>query len=148
MDGKVKRVKVKVRPIAGGVVEGEALVSLKAFGWLGGVNPKTGEIIDVRHDCHGENLKGKIFIYPYGRGSTTGAAVFLETVRNGVNPAALVNLKMEPITAAGALLAPLFYGVTIPAVDSPRKDLFKLVKSGDLVKVDGNKGVLEIVKRV
>jgi len=139
--------KVKCRPIAGGVVEGEALVSKSLFGWLGGVNPKTGDIIDKRLDVYGQNLKGKIFIYPYGRGSTTGAAVFLETIRNGVGPAALVNVEMEPITAVGALLAPVFYGVKVPAVDKPKVDPTEVFKTGDIVRVDGDKGIIELVKR-
>ena len=61
--------------IVEGIGKGPAIVSEKPFGFFGGVNPKTGEIIDKWHELYGQSIKGKVFVYPEGRGSTVGAAI-------------------------------------------------------------------------
>ena len=71
--------------VGGGAVKGEALVSKMPFGFFGGVNPKTGIVIDEWHDLYGESIKDKILIYPEGRGSTVGAAIILELARCGLS---------------------------------------------------------------
>jgi len=85
-----------------------------------------------------------VFVYPYGKGSTTGAVVFLENVRRGVHPAALINIKMEPITSVGAMLAPMLYNVSIPAVDRLDADPTRVIRTGDIVEVDGSLGLVKI----
>lgn len=130
--------------MAPGYARAEALVSQNSFSWLGGVNPRTGEVVDRKHDCYGIKLAGKVFVYPYGKGSTTGAVVFLENVRRGVHPAALINIKMEPITSVGAMLAPMLYNVSIPAVDRLDADPTRVIRTGDIVEVDGSLGLVKI----
>ena len=49
---------------------GPALVTGQMFGFWGGVDPATGTIIDQRHELYGQNIKGKVFVFPEGRGST------------------------------------------------------------------------------
>lgn len=139
-------IRLKGRPIASGKIKAKALVSHDSFSWLGGVNPRTGEVVDSKHDCYGTNLAGTVFVYPRGKGSTTGAAVFLETVRRHVNPAALVNARMEAITSLGAMLAPLLYDVTIPAVDQFDADPTTVIRSGDIVDVDGFSGRVTVFR--
>ena len=36
------------------------------FGFWGGVDPATGNIIDQRHELYGQNIKGKVFVFPEG----------------------------------------------------------------------------------
>ena len=90
---------------APGDFEGEAVVSNQPFGFWQGIDPQTGTVIDKRHDLCGTSLKGKVFVFPYGRGSTGTPGIFLEAVRNGCAPAAIVNVKSEPMIVMCALLA-------------------------------------------
>jgi predicted aconitase with swiveling domain len=127
-----------------GVIEGkakqEAIVSTKPFGFFGGVDPSTGIVIDKWHELYGQSIKGKVLVYPEGRGSTVGAAVILELVRTGCAPAAIINTKIETITAAGGLLAKIFYSKEIPQVDRLSEDPIKAIKTGDIVEVNGTTG--------
>lgn len=133
------------RALGGGTIEGEAIVSKMMFNWAGAFNPVTGEIIDPRHDCTGMKLKDKVFIYSYSRGSTTNPAIFMEGVRNKVNPIALVMLEMEPMTMMGVASGEIFYDVKIPSVDHTDLNPIEVIKTGDRVKVNGDTGVVELL---
>jgi len=136
---------LKGRGLGGGTIEGEAIVSKMMFNWAGAFNPVTGEIIDPRHDCTGMKLKDKIFIYSYSRGSTTNPAIFMEGVRNKVNPIALVMLEMESMTMMGVASGEIFYDVKIPSVDHTDLNPIEVIKTGDRVRVNGDTGVVEIL---
>jgi predicted aconitase with swiveling domain len=130
-----------------GIVEAEAIVSQKPFGFWQGIDTETGIVKDARHDLYGQSIQGKVFIYPYGRGSTANSGVFVDAIRNRMAPAALVNLKTEPMIIIGAVLAEECYQVKVPVLDQLDPDPIETVKSGDIVRVDGKAGTLEIVKQ-
>jgi predicted aconitase with swiveling domain len=136
--------KIKGRGIIEGRVKAEAIVSTQPFGFFGGVNPATGVVIDKWHDLYGQNIKGKVMVYPEGRGSTVGAAVVLELVRTGCAPAAIINRKIETITAAGGLMAKKFYNVDLPMIDRLSEDPIKVIRTGDMVEVNGTTGEVTI----
>lgn len=125
---------------------GEAVVSTQPFGFWQGLDPQTGLVIDKRHDLCGASLKGKVFVFPYGRGSTGTPGIFLEAVRNGCAPAAIVNVKSEPMIVMCALLAEAFFKVQIPIVDGLQGDPGHVLKTGDRVRVSGTTGEVEIVR--
>jgi len=135
---------IKGRGVIEGRVKAEAIVSTQPFGFFGGVNPATGIVIDKWHELYGQSIKGKVMVYPEGRGSTVGAAVVLEIVRTGYAPAAIINRKIETITAAGGLMAKKFYNVELPMVDRLSEDPIKAIKTGDLVEVNGTTGEVTI----
>jgi uncharacterized protein len=135
------------RGCAAGVFEGEAVVSSRPFGFWQGMDPQTGIVIDKRHDACGQSLTRKVFVFPFGRGSTGTPGIFLEAVRNGCAPGAIVNLKSEPMIVMCSLLAEAFFKVSIPIVDGLEGDLPSLLKTGDRVRVDGTTGVVELVAR-
>jgi uncharacterized protein len=132
---------------AAGDFEGEAVVSNQSFGFWQVIDPQTGTVIDKRHDLCGVSLKGKVFIFPYGRGSTGTPGIFLEAVRNGCAPAAIVNVKSEPMIVMCALLAEAFFKVQIPIVDGLEGNPRDIVRTGDRVRVSGTTGVIEVVSR-
>lgn len=132
---------------APGEFEGEAVVSNQPFGFWQGIDPQTGVVIDKRHDLCGASLKGKVFVFPYGRGSTGTPGIFLEAVRNGCAPAAMVNVKSEPMIVMCALLAEAFFKVRIPIVDGLPGQPGELLRSGDRVRVNGATGEIEILAR-
>ena len=128
-----------------GIAEGEALVSQEPFGFWQGIDPETGIIINQRHDLAGQSITGKIFVFPYGRGSTGTPGIFMEAVRNGKGPAAIINLKSEPMIIVCALLAEEFLKKQIPVVDGLNQNPMKIIKMGDKLRVNGNTGEVEIL---
>lgn len=138
---------LKGRPLAPGIVEGEALVSQESLVWSHGVNPPTGEIVDVRVKVCGQNVKDKVLVYPLGKGSTATATWILENTRCGNAPKAFLNRETELIILTGAALSTELYNVEIPVVDRFDKDPLEVIETGDWVKVDGNTGIVEVTKK-
>ncbi len=124
---------MKGRVVKAGKVEGEALVSTAPVGFYGSVNPDTGVMEEKGHPLEGQSLKGKILVFPTGKGSTVGSYTLYRMKKNGVAPAAMVCEESEPINAVGAIIS------DIPMVD--RIDISK-IKTGDKVTV--NDGDVEI----
>lgn len=125
---------MKGRPISSGKGEGKAVVLSEAFSFLGGVDSKTGELT-VATGIAGTSIKGKVFIFPKGRGSTVGSYTLLDMKKHGNQPSAIINERAETIVATGAVMA------NVPMVDSLDISLFR---EGDDVQVDGNNGVVSI----
>ena len=69
----------------------------------------------------------------------------MEGVRNKVNPKALVMLEMEPMTMMGVASGAIFYNVNIPAVDHTDLNPIEVIKTGDKVRVNGDKGTVEVL---
>jgi len=118
-----------------GKAEGEALVSREPLSFYGGVDPKTGIVIEKGHELEGKCVKGKILVFPNGKGSTVGSYVIYALKSNGVAPAAILNKETETIVATGVILA------DIPCVD--RIDV-SMIKTGDKVVVDADKGLVMV----
>jgi predicted aconitase with swiveling domain len=103
-------------------------------------------VIDKRHDCFGASIKGKAFAFPNGRGSTGTPGIFLEAVRNGCAPAAIVNVASEPMIIMCALLAEAFFRVAIPIVEIPGAAPHEVLRTGDRVRVDGSAGTVHLLE--
>ena len=123
------------RCIVSGVAEGEVIASSEAISCWGGVDPATGLINDPRHELFGQSIAGRVLVFPYGKGSSTGSLMILELARIGKAPAAIINVKTEPILATGPIVCKHFYGKEIPVVIL-EKSLFDTLKTGQHVKVD------------
>ncbi len=130
--------KLTGRMVMGGVAEGEALVSTDSVSFYGGVDPVTGIITDPGHSCHGENITGKVFIFPTGKGSTVGSYVIYRMKKLGTAPVAIVNRETETIIATGCVIA------DIPLVDKLDTDPVETLKDGMLLKVRADEGVVEV----
>ena len=99
------------RAIVSGQAEGLALVSDKPIGFLGGVDPDTGLVIEKQHPLEGQSVAGRVLVFPCGKGSTVGSYTIYRLAKAGLAPAAIINAASEPIVAVGALIA------KIPMVD-------------------------------
>lgn len=118
------------RVIRSGAAQGEALVSLQPIGFLGGVDPETGIVVEGGHPLQGQSVAGRILVFPTGKGSTVGSYVLYRMARAGTAPAAIVNAQSEAIVAVGAIIA------GIPMVDLV--DITK-IRSGDWLHLDGDR---------
>lgn len=135
------------RGCSSGEFEGEVIVSHQPFGFWQGIDPQTGVVIDKRHDLCGASLRQKAFVFPYGRGSTGTPGIFLEAVKNGCAPSAIINVKSEPMIVACALLVEAFFKVSIPVVDGLDANPSEVLRTGDRIRINGTTGVIEVVSR-
>jgi predicted aconitase with swiveling domain len=118
---------LKGRIIYKGKAEGEALVTSMPISFYGGVDPDTGTIIEKGHELQGQSIKGKVLVFPQGKGSTVGSYTLYRLKKNGTAPAAMINRETETIVAVGAIIS------EIPFVD--KVDVSK-IKTGDKVAVE------------
>ena len=121
------------RSISKGTASGELLKTDTPISFLGGVDPRTGTIIDANHPLAGQKITGKVLAFPYGKGSTVGSYVLYALSRNGTAPAAIINTECETIIAIGSIIA------GIPAVDRLEGDL---PENGTEITVDGTEGTV------
>ena len=117
------------RVIKAGKAAGRALVSPEPIGFLGGVDPDTGVVVEPNHPLNGQSVAGRVLVFPTGKGSTVGSYTILRLARNGVAPAAMLNAQSEAIVAVGAIIA------DIPMVDQLS---LQFIQDGDWVVVDGD----------
>ena len=97
-------------------VSGRVLVLDEPLSLWGGMDPATGELIDVHHPQRGANLTGRIVVMPSARGSSSSASVLAEAVRAGTAPAAIVIGEADLILSIGAAVAEELYGRTVPVL--------------------------------
>jgi predicted aconitase with swiveling domain len=96
--------------------EPRALVLDEGLSLWGGMDPATGDLIDVHHPQRGANLTGRVLVMPNGRGSSSSASVLAEAVRAGTAPAAIVLAEPDLILSIGSAVAEELYGVRVPVV--------------------------------
>jgi len=126
------------RSIVEGRCTAEALVSRKPISFLGGVDPADGRIIQKDHDLCGRCIKDKILCFPHGHGSTVGSYVLYSLAKKNLAPKAIVNETADPVVVVGAIIADV---TMVDRVDITR------ITTGDLVEVDGTKGIVTILRR-
>ena len=126
---------LKGRIISKGIAEGEALTTTQPISFYGGVDPETSEILEKGHDLQGKRIKGKILVFPTGKGSTVGSYTLYRLKKGGVAPAGIINRECETVVAVGAIIS------EIPCVDEV--DISK-IKTGDTIRLEN--GVVTIKK--
>ena len=123
------------RSIYKGKVEGEALVTLQAISFFGGVDPESGVVVERGHELQGETIAGKVLVFPTGKGSTVGSYTLYRLKYNGMAPSAIINAECETITAVGCIIS------DIPCVDLVE---IEKIETGTRVTVDGDGGKIII----
>jgi isopentenyl phosphate kinase len=124
---------LKGRIIKEGRARGTALVSSEPIGFLGGVDPETGLVVEKGHPLEGQSVAGRVLVFPTGKGSTVGSYTLYRLTKKGLAPAAIINAQSEPIVAVGAIIS------DIPMVD--QVDIGQMA-TGDHVSIEGE--VIEI----
>jgi hypothetical protein len=125
---------LKGRLIYKGTAEGKALVTSQPLSFYGGVDPNSGVVIEKGHELQGQSVKGKILVFPTGKGSTVGSYTMYRMKRNGTAPLGIVNEECETIIAVGAIIS------EIPCVD--KVDISK-IKTGEKIKIENDIVVLQ-----
>jgi predicted aconitase with swiveling domain len=131
---------LKGRKVVGGSTEGEALVTTQTISGWGGVNPMSGTVIETRHELRGVSFKDKVLVFPGAKGSSGWSAVFHMARLAGAAPKALVFNEMTTKVALGAVV------MRVPSVTDLDRDPVSIIETGDWVRVDGDRGIVEVRK--
>jgi hypothetical protein len=124
------------RAIFEGEAEGTALVSTSQMSFYGGIDPRTGTVVERGSGLFGEAVRGKVLVFPSGKGSTVGSYVLYRLKKSGLAPCAMVNSRCETIVAVGAIIS------EIPCVDMV--DIGK-IGNGEHVRIKGD--TVEVLDR-
>lgn len=131
---------IKGRGAIGGVAEGIAMVSRETIQGWSGVDDRTGLVIEKGHPFEGMSIKGAVLVLSGGKGSNGWSCHFHAARVGGIGPAALIFPKMDSRTGVAAVVT------GVPTVTDLEQDPFEVLKTGDLVRVDGDKGIVEIIR--
>ena len=134
---------IKGCSVVPGVAEGEVIKTAQPISFWGGVDPASGLINDPRHELFNQSIEGKVLVFPFGKGSSTGSLIFLELARVNKSPAAIVNVRTEPILATGPIVCKHFYGKEIPMI-SLDENSFQILQTGQRATVNATEGFISI----
>jgi predicted aconitase with swiveling domain len=121
-----------------GISSGKILSTRQPISFWGCVDPATGKISDKRHELFGESISGKVLVFPFGKGSSTGSLMILELLRLELAPAAIINIRTEPLLATGPVVGKHFYGKTFPILNVNEEGLDHL-KTGLYAQIESKK---------
>lgn len=133
-------IELRGRRLAGQRASGLALVTREPISFFGGIDPRSGRIIEKGHQAEGQKVTGKVLVFPQGKGSTVGAYIIYAMAKYNTAPAAIVNRETEVIIASGCAL------VDITLVDKLDRDPISSIRTGDYVEIAPN-GVVRVFRK-
>ncbi|MBX9702464.1 MAG: DUF126 domain-containing protein [Acetobacteraceae bacterium] len=125
----------------GPVVEGEALVSEEGFSPRYDLDRWSGLITKPGHRLEGHSIKDRICFFPTAKGGIAAGWAFNDIRAKGIAPRAFIFGVTNPVMVQGAILA------NIPITEGWTPDAVNTVRTGDWVRVDPSRRVIEVLRR-
>ena len=129
------------RGVVGGVGEGPALVADVYISFWGGFDPTTGKIIQAGSPLEGESVAGKVVVFRATKGSSGSSRMLRLSKMIGTAPAAFINTELDELSVLSCVAQRL------PLVSDLECDPFQAIKTGDWVRVDGERGMVQVTSR-
>ncbi|WP_068088832.1 aconitase X swivel domain-containing protein [Polycladidibacter stylochi] len=107
-------------------ITAELVYADKPFSFVGGVCIQDGIVQDYRHPAFKKQITGKIFAFPFGKGSSGAGLVLMEMLRVGTAPAGIINIRTDPVILTGPLIAKHFYNQLLPVINLSEEDFASL----------------------
>jgi len=142
----------KGRPILPGELQGPATVSRIGFNtytsyklnMAGGMTDKAICTDGDNKDLYQKDITGCILCLPQTIGSTTGGFVLMGVTKLGVGPKAMLFANhIDSLASGGLLMADIWMGKRIIAIDLLGNEFLDAVKTGDPVNIHED-GTVEI----
>lgn len=128
------------RKVIGGIAEGEALVSkMPLMGW-GNIDVENGYTVERNHPLYEVPFKEKVLVFTEPRGSG-GFVGYGRTKEFDKHPAAFLYRKGNNLTVFAAMI------MDVPTVTDFDKDPVEVIETGDYVIVNGDEGIVEVLKK-
>ena len=128
---------LKGRPVVAGEARGAALVLNEPLCFWGGYEVASGRIIDPRQKRCGQVAAGRILVFPRGKGSSTGSATLLESIKAGTAPAGIINMRTDEIAAVGAIVADEMYQRSLPIVVLT-EEAYRSIRQGEEIVIEAD----------
>jgi len=141
MEKVMEKIVLRGRRVVGGRAEGEALVTRDTIPGWGGVNPVQGIVTETHHELRGRTFKDKILVFRGAKGSSGWSAMYHIARLAGTAPKAMIFNEMTTKVALGAVV------MRVPSVTALDQNPLEVIETGDWVIVDGDNGVVEILKK-
>jgi predicted aconitase with swiveling domain len=109
------------------------------MGW-GNVNVKGGFTVERNHPLYEVPFKGKVLVFSEPRGSG-GFVGYGRTREFGTHPAAFLYRKGNNLTVFAAM------NMKVPTITDFDQDPTEVIETGDHVIVNGDKGIVEVIKK-
>jgi predicted aconitase with swiveling domain len=113
---------VQSKVLIDGQAEGRLLKLTADISLWGGVDPRSGVIIDSRHPQHGECLAGKILAMHRSIGSSSGSSIILELLQRKHGPLGIILIEVDFIVTLGVVVAREMGFANIPVVQIVPED--------------------------
>lgn len=129
------------REIARGIVEGEVLLSRDQILFYH-ADPSTGIITERGHCLEGISVKGKILVFPGGKGSSVVQMDGLYKLeQHGTAPLGFIVLEPDTVLVSSAII------MELPMVDRVEKSFYDTIQNGDRIRIDTDRQVIELLQR-
>jgi len=128
------------RCVVPGVSEGLALVTRDPISGWGGIDSRTGTIVETRHALRGVSFAGRVLVFPGAKGSSGWSNAFHLTRSMGVAPAAMLFNDMSTKIALGAVVT------RAPSLTDFDQDPLSVIRTGDWVRVDADQGWVQVFR--
>ncbi len=132
---------IKVKRAFGPVVEGEALVSEEGFSPRYDLDRWSGVITRPGHKLEGLSIADKICFFPTAKGGIAAGWAFYDIKRKKIAPRAFIFGVTNPVMVQGAIFA------GIPITEGWEPAPRDAVRTGDWVRVDPERRVIEVLRR-
>jgi predicted aconitase with swiveling domain len=132
---------IRGRSVVPGVAEAQALVTRDRISGWGGVDPRTGTVVETRHELRGQSFAGKVLVFPGAKGSSGWSAQFHVARAMGMAPAAWLFNRMCTKIALGTVVT------HAPAMTDFDQDPLEIIRTGDWVRVDATAGIVTITRK-
>jgi predicted aconitase with swiveling domain len=132
---------IEVKRAFGAAVEGEALVSAEGFSPRYDLDRWSGVITKPGHKLEGLNIRDKILFFPSAKGGIAAGWAFYDIRNKGFAPKALIFGVTNPVMVQGAVFA------NIPITEGWSRDPLECIETGDVVRIDPAKKVIELLRR-
>ena len=133
----------------GGIAEGEALVCQEPVNLMADTGNVWTDLKDTMFtnrigtpSVFGKSFAGKVLVFPTGKGGIFSTNIMMDVATVGSTPKAIVNVRAHPVWAVLSIV------LNIPLVDRLNKNPCQVIETGDYVKVDAKKGIVEVTKKV
>ena len=132
---------IQVTRAFGPIVEGEAVISEEGFSPRYDLDRWSGVITKPGHKLEGVNIRDKICFFPTAKGGIAAGWAFFDIKNKGIAPRAFIFGVTNPVMVQGALFA------NITITDGWSRQPAEVLRSGDWVRVDPSRKVIELLRR-
>lgn len=129
--------RIKGRIIATGEAEGAAIVCQLPLSltYVDG----DGVIVDQTSDIFGQNIQGRILVLPGLKGSALQEWSLAALQQQGLVPKGIIAKEADTRMVVASVFC------EIPTVDKLDEDPLEAIRTGDLVRINANEGMVEIL---